>query len=98
MVLLALCFQFLISTHVINSVDLAELDSITYVIENDGLTQLENFEKLEFYQVSIRHTTTVSVALLLNKRLINMFGRANMPHSNQSRYILFRNPKLHCAV
>lgn len=97
-VLFALCIQFLVSTHVVNSVDLAELDSVTYVIENDCQSQVENLEKLEIYQVSVRHTSTVSVALLLNKGLTNIFGRANMPHSNQSRYILFQNPKLHCAV
>ncbi|MHB1277300.1 MAG: hypothetical protein ACYC1Q_02775 [Bacteroidia bacterium] len=97
-VLLVLCFQFLISTHVLNSVDLSELDSVTYVIENDGFSELENFEKLEFYQVLIRHTSNVSVALHLNKGLTNMFGRANVPHSNRTRYILFQNPKFHCAV
>lgn len=97
-VLVALCIQFLISTHVLSSVDLPELDSITYVIENDGPVQVENFEKLECYQVSVHHTSTVSVALLLNKGLANKFGRANVPHSNRSRYILFQNPKLHCSV
>ncbi|HCS19022.1 MAG TPA: hypothetical protein DIW47_00410 [Bacteroidetes bacterium] len=97
-VLFALCFQLLVDTQLFYSGDLTERDSITCVIEKDGPAQSENFEKLEFYQVSIRHTTTVSVAMFLTKGLANKFGRANVPHSNRSRYILFQNPKLDCAV
>lgn len=97
-VLFALCFQLLVDAQLFNSGDRSEVDSITCVIEKEGPAQSENVEKLEFYQVIVRHTHTVTVALHLNKGLINMFGRANVPHSNRSRYILFQNPKLHCTV
>lgn len=97
-VLFALSFQLLVDTQLFNSGDRSEADSITCVIEKEGPIQSENVEKLEFYQVLIRDTHTVTVALHLNKRLTDKFGRANVPHSNRSRYILFQNPKLHCTV
>lgn len=79
--------------------NLVDLDSIAYSIETDA--PLEDFNEGEgnfVHSLFLYSKNRTEVAIQLNNALIFLCGRANVPHFNRARYILFRNPKFDCIV
>jgi len=99
LLLLVLSVQMVSTQYLKKSGNLVDLDSIAYSIETDA--PLEEFNESEddfTYSLFLYSKNRTDVAIQLNNAFIFSCGRANVPHFNQARYILFRNPKFDCIV
>jgi len=99
LVLLVLSVQMVSTQYLKKPGNLVDLDSIAYSIELDE--PVEDFNEGEdnfLYSLFLYSKNRTEVAFQLNNALIYSCGRANVPHFNQARYILFRNPKFDCVV
>lgn len=99
LLLLMLSVQMVSTQYLQKSGNLVDLDSIAYSIETDA--PLEDFNEGDdklVYSLFLYSKNRTEVAIQLNNVLLFSCGRANVPHFNQARYILFRNPKFDCVI
>ncbi len=99
LLLLMLSVQMVSTQFLKKSGNLVDLDAIAYSIETDApLEELNGSEDNFLYSQILYSKNRMEVAFQLNNTLIFTCGRANVPHFNQARYILFSNPKFDCLV